>query len=171
MWTVKSFKILMKIISFCCHLLRGHPFFCLCVFAWFHVSGAVYWSVYISCQSGLNANRMRTRNHSFVTLTRRIGFWACAFVVVLIFFLTRIIILGPLISKKDLIGLLLFKKKKPKNLSGGHLTGPKKPASPSEESMRNHPACISKWKFKDFRATWRYVFNILLIYGLYSSYQ
>ena len=60
---------------------------------------------------------------------------------------------------------------KPKNFSGGHLTRTQKAADPSEESMRNHPAWTVKCKFKDFRATWRYVFNILYIYGLYSSCQ
>ena len=29
--------------------------------------------------------------------------------------------------------------------------------------MQNHPAWIVKCKFKDFRDTWRNVFNILLI--------
>ena len=52
----------------------------------------------------------------------------------------------------------------------GHLTRTQKTAGPSEESMGNHPAWIVKCKFKDFRTTWRYVFNILLIYGLYCSY-
>ena len=37
-------------------------------------------------------------------------------------------------------------------------------------SLRSHPAWIVKFKFKNFRSTWRYVFNILLMYGLYSSY-
>ena len=62
-------------------------------------------------------------------------------------------------------------KMKAKNFSGSHLTRTKKAAGPKEGSMRNHPAWIVKWKFKDFRASWRYVFNIFLIYGLHSSYQ
>ena len=55
---------------------------------------------------------------------------------------------------------------KPKNVSD-HLTRTQK-AGPREESVRNHPAWIVEWKFKDFRATWRYVLNILLIYGYIS---
>ena len=68
--------------------------------------------------------------------------------------------LQSLISKRDWIELLLFKK-----FSSGHLTRTQEAADPSEESIRNHPAWIVKCKFKDFRASWRYAFNILLICG------
>ena len=60
---------------------------------------------------------------------------------------------------------------KPKNFSGGHLTRDQKAAGPGEESMRNHPTWIVKCKLKNLRATWSYALNILLIYGLYSSYR
>ena len=80
----------------------------------------------------------------------------------------------PLISKKKKkkTGSCFYcSKNEPKKLSGGHLTRTQKAAGPSVESMRNHPVWIvKKRKFKDFRATWRYVFNILVIHGLYSSY-
>jgi len=81
------------------------------------------------------------------------------------------------------LGILLKLKKKAgssfccleneakKNFSGCHLTRTQKAAGPSEESMRNHPAWIVKCTVKDVRATRRYVFNILLICGLYSFYQ
>ena len=62
-------------------------------------------------------------------------------------------------------------KNEAKNFSGSHPTKTQKAAAPSEESMRNHLAWIVKCKFKDFRTTWKYVFNMLLIYCLYSSYQ
>ena len=80
----------------------------------------------------------------------------------------------PLISKKKKkkTGSCFYcLKNEPKKLSGGNLTSTQKAAGPSEESIRNHPVWIvKKRKFKDFRATWRYVFNILVIHGLYSSY-
>ena len=75
------------------------------------------------------------------------------------------------IKKKGWIELLLFRKRSQKNFSGCHLTRTQKAAGPSEESMRNHPAWIVKCTVKDVRATRRYVFNMLLICGLYSFYQ
>ena len=51
------------------------------------------------------------------------------------------------------------------------LTRTQKAAGPRDESTRNHPAWIVKCKVKDFLATWRYAFNMRLIYGLHLSYQ
>ena len=50
-----------------------------------------------------------------------------------------------------------------------YLNRTQKAVDPSEESKRDHPAWIVKCNFKDFRATWRYLVNILLIYSLYSQ--
>ena len=73
--------------------------------------------------------------------------------------------------KKRLDRASIVWKMKPENCSSVHLTRTQKPADPSEESMRNHLIWIARCKFKDFWATWRYAFNMLLIYDLYSSYQ
>jgi len=62
--------------------------------------------------------------------------------------------------KKILDRASIVWKMKPKNCSGGHLTRTQSAADPSEESMRNNPPWIVRWKFKDFRTTWRYAFNI-----------
>ena len=72
--------------------------------------------------------------------------------------------------KKRLDRASIVEKMKPKNFSGGHLTRTQKAAGPGEESTRDHPEWIVKCESRHFRATWRYVFKILLIYGFYSSY-
>ena len=51
------------------------------------------------------------------------------------------------------------------------LTRTQKAAGPRDESTRDHPAWIVKCKVKDFWATWRYAFNMRLIYGPHFSYQ
>ena len=73
------------------------------------------------------------------------------------------------IKKKAGSSFCCLKNEAKKKFSGCHLTRTQKAAGPSEESMRNLPAWTVKCKFKDVRATRRYVFNILLICGLYSS--
>ena len=68
---------------------------------------------------------------------------------------------NPLVSRKRLDRASIVQNMKPKNFGGGHLTRTQNAAGPSEESMRNNPVWIVKCKFRDFRATWRYIFSIL----------